>query len=251
MSIATNTTVPLFNRINELLSNSNAKNLIQTSPKTITTFKINTSSTSPSISPSTSSSSASPQSSLSQQQQQQPKSVSCSFVKTNTNIYYNVKIDNCASKAIHYCLNCTNYNCKAIHKSVCKSFDTQQQQQTRISLNNNNTKQLSSSNGPNINFIFERRYPTHQHNNANLHTILPATFPNGSTQQPPIQQRLNNFPLPLSPITSTSSLSINFNRDNETADLVNLLNLSRSFRNTFVLDQVRSHVKCLNSPPLS
>ena len=279
MSITTNNnnnnSIPLFNRINELLSNNNSTNsknlLITASSPPKTTFKINTASTSPSLSPSSISSSSSLSSSsastgaLNNNNNNnipvmgQPKSVSCSFVKSNTNIYYNVKVDNCASKAIHYCLNCSNYNCKAIHKSVCKAIEknnTQPLQQARLSFN--------KSNGPNVNFIFERRYPTtHNNNNSNsnqinLHTLLPSLFPNNGALTPttsattnttptlsPNQQLLvnrpstefNNFPLPLSPITSTN-LSINLNNDN---DLVNLLNLNRSFRNTLVLDQVRDN----------
>ena len=46
--------------------------------------------------------------------------VSCSIVKSNTNIYYNSKVETAASKAIHYCNHCTNINCKAIHKSLTK-----------------------------------------------------------------------------------------------------------------------------------
>ena len=44
--------------------------------------------------------------------------VACSLVKSNTNIYYNLKVDTATSKAIHYCTHCTNPDCKAIHKSL-------------------------------------------------------------------------------------------------------------------------------------
>ena len=184
-------------------------------------------------------------------------------MKTNTNIYYNVKVDNSASKAIHYCLTCSNYNCKAIHKSICKSLEPHvpphhnhhhhhnNQQQSRLSFNK------SSSTGPNINFIFERRYPTahhhHQHssnNNNNLNQLLSSILPNNGNNivvtttstttnttptLSPNQQRnrqsseINSFPLPLSPLSSTN-LSISFNNNND-IDFLNLLNLTRSFRN--------------------
>ena len=46
--------------------------------------------------------------------------VSCAIVKSNTNIYYNSKVETAASKAIHYCNQCTNVNCGAVHKSLTK-----------------------------------------------------------------------------------------------------------------------------------
>ena len=49
--------------------------------------------------------------------------VACSVVKSNTNIYYNSKVDTAASKAIHYCTHCTNSDCKAIHKSLTKPLN--------------------------------------------------------------------------------------------------------------------------------
>jgi hypothetical protein len=68
--------------------------------------------------------------------------VACSLVKSNTNIYYNLKVDSIASKAIHYCDNCNNEDCKAIHKSLTKPLtdnkmtrqqpQPQQQQQTPL-----------------------------------------------------------------------------------------------------------------------
>lgn len=106
--------------------------------------------------------------------------VSCSVVKSNTNIYYNLKVDATTSKAIHYCEKCTNPDCKAIHKSLTRPLVSQSNQpgMTRIYLgsnlqphqqihlqpshqnqnqqHNNNNSKLS---GANINFIFERRYP--------------------------------------------------------------------------------------------
>lgn len=121
--------------------------------------------------------------------------VACSIVKSNTNIYYNLKVDASTSKAIHYCDKCTNPDCKAIHKSLTKPLARQTSPQpgmTRIfvspnlqsqvaspltsshpsspsnSLNNlsninNNNSKLS---GANINFIFERRYPLDSNANA-------------------------------------------------------------------------------------
>jgi hypothetical protein len=44
--------------------------------------------------------------------------VACQVVKSNTNIYYNLKVDTGASKAIHYCDSCTNPDCKAVHRSL-------------------------------------------------------------------------------------------------------------------------------------
>ena len=169
----------------------------------------------------------------------QPKSVPCSFLRTNTNIYYNIKVDNSAKKSVHYCLTCSNYNCKSIHKSICKSLDHHHPQQTRLSLNK------TSSNGPNINFIFERRYPTtattttsHQHQQQHSNQTT-------SIQVPPNKQNkqineLNSFPLPSS--SQQPILTI----DN---DFLNLLNLPRSFRNNLLLiDQVRK--SAWNTPPL-
>jgi hypothetical protein len=198
MSIATNNNNnPLFNCLNELLSNNSINNGSIKSSSNGTLL--------------------------------QPKSVPCSFIKTNTNIYYNVKVDNSAKKSVHYCLICSNYNCKAIHKSICKSLDNNQQQH-RLSLNK------TSTNGPNINFIFERRYPQQ-------HSIFPQTtiqVPTAAASTSPIlspnnrnkqQNELNSFPLPLSsPISST----------NNNTDFLNLLNLPRSFRNNLLIDQVNA-----------
>ena len=61
--------------------------------------------------------------------------VACSLVKSNTNIYYNSKVDTAASKAIHYCTHCTNSDCRAIHKSLSKP----------LLLNNSNTQQTIQS----------------------------------------------------------------------------------------------------------
>lgn len=49
--------------------------------------------------------------------------VASSIVKSNTNIYYNSKVDTAASKAIHYCTQCSNSDCKAIHKSLTKPLN--------------------------------------------------------------------------------------------------------------------------------
>jgi hypothetical protein len=130
--------------------------------------------------------------------------VSCSLVKSNTNIYYNLKMDTSHSKAIHYCDNCTNIDCKAIHKSLAKvplDFDSKNEDKNGSSntlrfvynrmnlqsqpLNSSSSSTSSSSSssssnigansllnntnqlGSNINFVFERRYPLIQLNSNN------------------------------------------------------------------------------------
>jgi hypothetical protein len=86
--------------------------------------------------------------------------VACSLVKSNTNIYYNLKVDAATSKAIHYCDKCTNPDCKAIHKNLTKPVLLQSAPQPmRILVSPNASQSNQKLSGANINFIFERRYP--------------------------------------------------------------------------------------------
>ena len=74
--------------------------------------------------------------------------VACSIVKSNTNIYYNSKVDTATSKAIHYCNHCTNPNCKAIHKSLTKPLIAHSQP-IQLSSTPSLSTSLLSSNNPN------------------------------------------------------------------------------------------------------
>lgn len=153
-----------------------------------------------------------------------PNGVACSLVKSNTNIYYNLKVDSIGSKAIHYCDQCTNPDCRAIHKSLTKPLvQPQQSSGPRIYLQQNSNSASTPSTpsspspnstpnakGANINFIFERRYPLVQLNGNLLGSLTGdrPQSPNSGQQQP---QRIlirpthhsgddnSQFPLPLSP----------------------------------------------------
>lgn len=139
--------------------------------------------------------------------------VACQIVKSNTNIYYNLKVDSAASRAIHYSDNCTNSDCKAIHKSLSRSVQTGEDTSGRSRLNSTGSNkpltriflapansaiatqasQQMSKNGAsivnglpnnaannrlsNINFVFERRYPAAQLNSNFL------SAPGGSSSQ--------------------------------------------------------------------
>lgn len=71
--------------------------------------------------------------------------VSSSLVKSNTNIYYNSKVDTAASKAIHYCSQCSNSDCKAIHKSLTKPLNQNSQKNQHQQQPQQQTVNLSQS----------------------------------------------------------------------------------------------------------
>lgn len=76
--------------------------------------------------------------------------VACSLVKSNTNIYYNLKVDTNASKAIHYCNHCTNSDCKAIHKSLTKPLIAHSQPVAQPSVTTSLTSNSSNNNNPRL-----------------------------------------------------------------------------------------------------
>lgn len=126
--------------------------------------------------------------------------IACSLVKSNTNIYYNLKVDSIASKAIHYCDQCTNPECRAIHKSLTKPL-VQNQLHTQSGVTgsriylcpSSNTLSPSSSTqntkGANINFIFERRYPLVQLNGNLLSAVTGTATEASRTISPSSQQQ--------------------------------------------------------------
>jgi hypothetical protein len=245
--------------------------------------------TSPSASPTTSPSTVS-SSSPSQQQQTssrlhyQPTSVPSTVVKTNTNIYYNLKVDNFASKAVHYCLKCNNYNCKAIHKSLCKNVDATSSTVlpvnsiagagvtipgggSRLSYTIQPTNANSKQTSPNINFIFERRYPLqihrdphHHHNNIDVNdSSLPpsASLPQrvliSRTQSPfNSQSHDNDGSLLKSTIADIANFALDFDKrfkqlghDN---DLFTDSIFNEPFKRTFTFDKVRTLIVHTNRP---
>jgi hypothetical protein len=150
------------------------------------------------------------------------QSVPCSIVKSKANIYYNLKIDNKANKAIHYCsAKCTNTNCNAIHKSICKeipiehNYNNNQQQQQQQLLNNRKSNVA--------NFIFEKRYPDENTSliNSNNNTHHKARHPYRHSHS--YSQNLIDFIQPL-------QVDSNNNHENITCE--------NSFKNTLILDQV-------------
>jgi hypothetical protein len=117
--------------------------------------------------------------------------VACQIVKSNTNIYYNLKVDTSASKAIHYCDNCTIPDCKAIHRSLTRPLSSN----TNSNNLNNNGDLIDSSQSSLRSRLLNRQTP------AGLTRIFlqPTHFPSNnsalslpSTPNSPSTPNLNN-----------------------------------------------------------
>ena len=121
--------------------------------------------------------------------------VACSLVKSNTNIYYNLKVDTNASKAIHYCNHCTNSDCKAIHKSLTKPLIAHSQPVAQPSVTTSLTSNSSN-------------------NNPRLSAAQPLARIFLSPQLQPHQQ-IQLQPAPLSPTQLANSSFTNANQSSQ------------------------------------
>ncbi|CAF5201551.1 unnamed protein product, partial [Rotaria magnacalcarata] len=81
-------------------------------------------------------------------------SVPCQVVRSTTQVYFNIRIDQKRRRAIHFCEQCRYYGryCDAIHKGFCRPVSTPL---ARISI----SPKIPKSH---INFVFEKRYPAEQ-----------------------------------------------------------------------------------------
>jgi hypothetical protein len=175
--------------------------------------------------------------------------VACSIVKSNTNIYYNSKVDTATSKAIHYCNHCTNPNCKAIHKSLTKpliahsqplqlsstpslstsllsptnpnrsnSSNSSSSSSTRIFLSPNNNQTLSSSiSSPSIN-------NQSSHNNANTNNNQFNKLLGGANINFIFERRYPLVQLNSSLFNATNALHSPSSPTNEASSLTSALN---------------------------
>ncbi|CAF1015474.1 unnamed protein product [Brachionus calyciflorus] len=136
--------------------------------------------------------------------------VACSIVKSNTNIYYNLKVDAATSKAIHYCDKCTNPDCKAIHKNLTKPVLLQNSSQTstpmRIFLSPSSSQNNQKLSGANINFIFERRYPLANEANNTTGSLSPNHHSNH--HPPPVGHHHNQRHIVIRPGTSEDGVPL-------------------------------------------
>jgi len=154
--------------------------------------------------------------------------VAASIVKSNTNIYYNSKVDTAASKAIHYCTQCTNPDCKAIHKSLTKPL-----------INNNGNLNVSQSTQlpmPLMAQSLSNSEPSSANTSSSQQQQLARMFLTSKLEQLEKQSKL-----PKTPIDSTSRLSNDMSpKDNQFNKLLGA-NVNFIFERRYPLVQLNSN----------